>query len=96
MGDETTKIFLNSKGKCEGIDSDLAAILDYIEGKASKGNFTANGKALTSPATLRIQCLQDIRVVHYDEKFPSSDSICSSLGNFLVCVISMTLSKNVS
>ncbi len=42
MGDETTKIFLNSKGKCEGIDSDLAAILDCIEGKASKGNFTAN------------------------------------------------------
>ena len=42
MGDETTKIFLNSKGKCEGIDSDLAAILDYIEGKASKRKFTTN------------------------------------------------------
>lgn len=40
MGDETTKIFLNSKGKREGIDSDLAAFLDYIEGKAPKGKFT--------------------------------------------------------
>ena len=40
MGDETTKIFLNSKGRREGIDSDLAAFLDYIEGKAPKGNFT--------------------------------------------------------
>ena len=40
MGDETTKIFLNSKGKREGIDSDLASFLDYIEGKAPKGNFT--------------------------------------------------------
>ena len=40
MGDETTKIFLNSKGRREGIDSDLAAFLDYIEGKAPKGKFT--------------------------------------------------------
>lgn len=40
MGDETTKIFLNSKGRRDGIDSDLAAFLDYIEGKAPKGNFT--------------------------------------------------------
>ena len=40
MGDETTKIFLNSKGRREGIDSDLANFLDYIEGKAPKGNFT--------------------------------------------------------
>ena len=38
MGDETTKIFLNSKGKREGIDRDLAAFLDYIEGKTQKGN----------------------------------------------------------
>ena len=37
-----TKIFLNSKGKREGIDSDLATFLDYIEGKAPKGKFTAN------------------------------------------------------
>ena len=40
MGDETTKIFLNSKGRRDGIDSDLAAFLDYIEGKAPKGKFT--------------------------------------------------------
>ena len=40
MGDETTKIFLNSKGRREGIDRDLADFLDYIEGKAPKGNFT--------------------------------------------------------
>ncbi len=40
MGDETTKSFLNSKGRRDGIDSDLAAFLDYIEGKASKGKFT--------------------------------------------------------
>lgn len=40
MGDETTKIFLNSKGRREGIDRDLAAFLDYIEGKAPKGKFT--------------------------------------------------------
>ena len=40
MGDETTKIFLNSKGRRKGIDSDLAAFLDYIEGKAPKGKFT--------------------------------------------------------
>ena len=40
MGDETTKIFLNSKGSRNGINSDLAAFLDYIEGKAPKGRFT--------------------------------------------------------
>lgn len=36
-GDETAKIFLSSKGRREGIDSDLAAFLDYIECKAPKG-----------------------------------------------------------
>ncbi|MCI6158157.1 MAG: Rpn family recombination-promoting nuclease/putative transposase [Selenomonadaceae bacterium] len=40
MGDETTKIFLNSKGRREGINPNLAAFLDYIEGKAPKGKFT--------------------------------------------------------
>ena len=42
MGDETTKIFLNSRRRREGINSDLATFLDYIEGKAPKGRFTAN------------------------------------------------------
>lgn len=40
MGDETTKIFLNSKGRREGINHDLAAFLDYIEGKSPQGKFT--------------------------------------------------------
>ncbi len=40
MGDETTKIFLNSKGSREGIHEDLAAFLDYIEGKKPQGRFT--------------------------------------------------------
>ena len=40
MGDETTKIFLNSKGRREGINQNLAAFLDYIEGKSPKGKFT--------------------------------------------------------
>ncbi|MCI6158010.1 MAG: hypothetical protein MR669_00225 [Selenomonadaceae bacterium] len=40
MGDETTKIFLNSKGRREGINQNLAAFLDYIEGKTPKGKFT--------------------------------------------------------
>ena len=42
MGDDTTKIFLNSKGSREGISKDLAAFLDYVEGKAPKGKFTEN------------------------------------------------------
>lgn len=40
MGDETTKIFLNSKGSRNGVNGDLAAFLDYIEGKAPRGKFT--------------------------------------------------------
>ena len=40
MGDETAKILLNSKGSCEGINHDLAASLDYIEGKSPQGKFT--------------------------------------------------------
>ena len=40
MGDETAKIFLNSKGSREGINHDLAAFLDYIEGKSPQGKFT--------------------------------------------------------
>lgn len=40
MGDETAKIFLNSKDSREGINHDLAAFLDYIEGKSPQGKFT--------------------------------------------------------
>lgn len=40
MGDETTKIFLNSKGRREGIGSDLADFRGYTEGKAPNGKFT--------------------------------------------------------
>ena len=40
MGDEAAKIFLNSKGSREGINHDLAAFLDYIEGKSPQGKFT--------------------------------------------------------
>ena len=40
MGDETTKIFLNSKGSREGISKELAAFLDYVEGKAPSSKFT--------------------------------------------------------
>ena len=40
MGDGTTKIFLNSKGSREGISKELAAFLDYVEGKAPSSKFT--------------------------------------------------------
>ena len=46
MGDDTTKIFLNSKGRREGINRDLAAFLDYIEGKTPQGS---SQKALQKP-----------------------------------------------
>ena len=39
LGDETTKVFLNSKGRTEGIDPDIAAFLQYIDGKAAEGAF---------------------------------------------------------
>ena len=38
MGDETTKIFLNSKGRRKGIDSDLAAFRATSRAKRRKGN----------------------------------------------------------
>ena len=40
MGDETTKIFLNSKGSREGVSKELAAFLDYVEGKTPASSFT--------------------------------------------------------
>ena len=40
MGDETTKIFLNSKGRREGIGSDLTDFRGYTEGKVPNGKFT--------------------------------------------------------
>ncbi len=39
MGDETTKIFLNSQGNRAGLDSDIAAFLDYVNGLAAQGQF---------------------------------------------------------
>lgn len=40
MGDLATKIFLNSKGKSDTLDSDVAAFLRYVDGKADEGVFT--------------------------------------------------------
>ena len=40
MGDETTKIFLNSQGNREGLDPDIVAFLDYVNGLSAKGRFT--------------------------------------------------------
>ncbi|MDY4415844.1 Rpn family recombination-promoting nuclease/putative transposase [Selenomonas sp.] len=39
MGDETTKIFLNSQGNRDGLDPDITAFLDYVNGQAAKGRF---------------------------------------------------------
>ena len=40
LEDKTTKIFLNSKGKTETLDTDIAAFLKYVNGKAAEGTFT--------------------------------------------------------
>ena len=40
LGDETTKLFLNSKGQCDTLDPDIAAFLRYVDGNAPKGDFT--------------------------------------------------------
>ncbi|WP_294147113.1 Rpn family recombination-promoting nuclease/putative transposase [uncultured Selenomonas sp.] len=39
MGDETTKIFLNSQGNRDGLDPDIVAFLDYVNGLVAKGRF---------------------------------------------------------
>ena len=42
LGDQTTKIFLNSKGHAAGIDPDIAAFLAYVDGKAAESPFVAH------------------------------------------------------
>ena len=39
LGDQTTKMFLNSKGQTSAIDPDIAAFLAYVDGKAAEGTF---------------------------------------------------------
>ncbi len=39
LGDETTKIFLNSEGTMDDVSSDLKAFLEYIAGKTSDNHF---------------------------------------------------------
>ena len=39
LGDESTKIFLNSKGAEKAADPDIAAFLRYVDGKAAEGLF---------------------------------------------------------
>ena len=40
LGDQTTKLFLNCKGRSDQLNPDVAAFLRYVDGKAPKGNFT--------------------------------------------------------
>ncbi len=39
LGDQTTKLFLNSKGYSDDLDPDIAAFLRYVDGKAPHGEF---------------------------------------------------------
>ncbi len=39
LGDETTKLFLNSKGQSDTLDPDIAAFLRYVDGNAPSGEF---------------------------------------------------------
>ena len=39
LGDEGTKIFLNSKGDSDTLDPDVRAFLRYVDGKAAEGAF---------------------------------------------------------
>ena len=39
LDDETTKVFLNSKGKLEDVDEEVKAFLDYVDGKVSDNSF---------------------------------------------------------
>ena len=39
LGDQTTKLFLNSKGRSETLDPDIAAFLRYVDGNAPHGEF---------------------------------------------------------
>ena len=40
LGDETVKIFLNTKGTVGEIDEDIDKFLAYVDGKAAEGEFT--------------------------------------------------------
>ena len=40
LGDDTVKIFLNSKGELGEVDKDIDRFLAYIDGKTAKGQFT--------------------------------------------------------
>ena len=40
LGDETVKIFLNTKGTVGEIDDDIDKFLAYVDGKAAEGEFT--------------------------------------------------------
>ena len=39
LGDQATKIFLNSRGKSDTLDPDIAAFLRYVDGKTAEGTF---------------------------------------------------------
>lgn len=40
LGDETVKIFLNTKGTMGKVDEDIDKFLAYVDGKAAEGEFT--------------------------------------------------------
>ena len=40
LGDETVKIFLNTKGTAGNVDEDIDKFLAYVDGKAAEGEFT--------------------------------------------------------
>ena len=42
LGDETVKIFLNTKGTTGEVDDDIDKFLAYVDGKSAEGEFTSD------------------------------------------------------
>ena len=41
LGDQTTKLFLNSKGHSDTLDTDIATFLRYVDGHTPEGQFVS-------------------------------------------------------
>ncbi|MBO4998950.1 MAG: Rpn family recombination-promoting nuclease/putative transposase [Lachnospira sp.] len=71
LGDDTTKIFLNTKGTIDDVTPDMKKLLDYIDGKQPKDNFTKELDGAVQSVRNNEKWRLDYMTLQmkYDEKF---------------------------
>ena len=77
LGDETTKIILNTKGTANDVSDDMKSLLNYIDGQLPSDAYTTELDAAVKSARHNKKLRRDYMTLemHYQEKFEQGEAV---------------------